>query len=141
MTWFRGRIPAGLPAALVVIAMAGCSVSSTSSPTSPATSATSSDTPTAAASATAPAAGTLVIVGRIVTMAEPPVAEALLIDDGTVVAVGTRNEVLALAGDDVPVITSARTPPIPDSSTPTPTGWATATTTVSIRRPRPCKPR
>ncbi|MBA2634392.1 MAG: amidohydrolase family protein [Chloroflexi bacterium] len=36
-------------------------------------------------------------------MNEPPVAEALFIEDGTVVAVGTRAEVLALAGDDVPV--------------------------------------
>ena len=37
-------------------------------------------------------------------MDEPPVAEALLIEDGTVTAVGTRDEVLALAGDEVPVI-------------------------------------
>ena len=46
----------------------------------------------------------LVIVGRIVTMDDPPIAEALLIEDGTVAAVGTRDEVLALAGDEVPVI-------------------------------------
>ena len=37
-------------------------------------------------------------------MSEPPVAEALLIEDGTVTAVGTRDEVLALAGDKVPVM-------------------------------------
>ena len=37
-------------------------------------------------------------------MDEPPIAEALFIEDGTVVAVGTRDEVLALAGDQVPVI-------------------------------------
>ena len=37
-------------------------------------------------------------------MDEPPVAEALLIEDGTVAAVGTREEVLASAGDDVPVV-------------------------------------
>jgi predicted amidohydrolase YtcJ len=43
-------------------------------------------------------------VGRIVTMAEPPEAEALFIDNGTVAAVGARDEVLALAGDQVPVI-------------------------------------
>ena len=49
-------------------------------------------------------AGSLVLVGRIVTMDEPPIAEALLVEDGTVAAVGTRDEVLALAGDDVPVI-------------------------------------
>ncbi len=37
-------------------------------------------------------------------MAEPAIAEALLIEDGTVTAVGTRAEVLALAGDRVPVM-------------------------------------
>jgi predicted amidohydrolase YtcJ len=38
------------------------------------------------------------------TMDEPAIAEALLIQDGTVTAVGTRDEVLARAGDSVPVI-------------------------------------
>ena len=37
-------------------------------------------------------------------MDDPPVAEALLIEDGTVAAVGTRDEVVALAGDQEPVI-------------------------------------
>ena len=37
-------------------------------------------------------------------MDEPPVAEALLIDGGTVAAVGPRDEVVALACDGVPVI-------------------------------------
>ena len=37
-------------------------------------------------------------------MDEPPVAEALLIEDGTVIAVGTRDEVLTLAGERVPVM-------------------------------------
>ena len=37
-------------------------------------------------------------------MDDPPVAEALLIEDGLVRAVGVRDEVLALAGEDVPVI-------------------------------------
>ena len=61
----------------------------------------------AAPSATASSAtgrGSIVIVGRIVTMDEPPIAEALFIEDGTVVAVGTRDEVLARADDQVPVI-------------------------------------
>jgi hypothetical protein len=34
----------------------------------------------------------------------PPIAEALLIEEGTVTAVGPRDEVLALAGDQVPVV-------------------------------------
>jgi len=37
-------------------------------------------------------------------MDQPAVAEALLIEDGTVAAVGTRDEVLALAGVGVPII-------------------------------------
>jgi predicted amidohydrolase YtcJ len=45
-----------------------------------------------------------VLVGRIVTMGEPAEAEALFIEDGMVAAVGARDEVLALAGDQVPVI-------------------------------------
>jgi predicted amidohydrolase YtcJ len=53
---------------------------------------------------TAPQTGSVVIVGRIVTLDDPPVAEALLIEDGTVTAVGTRDKVLAIAGDDVPVV-------------------------------------
>ncbi len=48
--------------------------------------------------------GSLVIVGRIVTMDDPPVVEALLIEDGSVTAIGSRDEVLASAGDEVPVI-------------------------------------
>jgi predicted amidohydrolase YtcJ len=46
----------------------------------------------------------LVIVGRIVTMDEPAEAEALLIEDGSVTAIGSRDEVLAQAGDEMPVI-------------------------------------
>ena len=37
-------------------------------------------------------------------MDDPAVAEALLIEDGLVAKVGSRDDVLALAGDDVPVI-------------------------------------
>ena len=100
-TWLRAR----LPTALVLIAFAtGCGPSSAGSPAPSASAASASPAPSAAAGSTAPDAGSLVIVGRIVTMAEPPVAEALLIEGGTVTAVGTRDEVLALAGDQVPVL-------------------------------------
>ena len=44
------------------------------------------------------------MVGRIVTMDEPAIAEALLIEAGVVTRVGTREDVLAQAGDGVPVI-------------------------------------
>jgi predicted amidohydrolase YtcJ len=63
----------------------------------------SSSSSSPSASATAPA-GSLVIVGRIMTMDEPAEAEALFIENGTVTAVGTRDAVLALAGDEVPII-------------------------------------
>jgi predicted amidohydrolase YtcJ len=49
-------------------------------------------------------AGSVMLVGRIVTMAEPAVAEALLIEDGVVTAVGARDEMVASAGEEVPVI-------------------------------------
>jgi predicted amidohydrolase YtcJ len=45
-----------------------------------------------------------VLVGRIVTMDDPPVAEALLIRDGIVAAVGTLADVSAQAGDQEPII-------------------------------------
>ena len=77
--------------------VAGCAPSTTAPPS-----------PSASGTASAIRTGSLVIVGRIVTMDEPPVAEALLIQDGTVAAVGTRNEVLALAGDQVPIIDIAQ---------------------------------
>ena len=94
-----------LSAAVVVLALAtGCSPSSTTSPSSPTSSASGPHATAAAPSLPAPETGSLVIVGRIVTMDEPSVAEALLIEDGVVAAVGTRDEVMALAGDQVPVI-------------------------------------
>lgn len=82
--------------------LAGCVPNATSSgSTSPSGAATD---PSAVASAPSAQTGSLVVVGRIVTMDDPPVAEAVLIEDGTVTAVGTRNHVLALAGDRVPVV-------------------------------------
>jgi len=90
------RLVVGLVAALLA---SGCATSATASPSPSASN--------AAPSATASPAtgwGSIVIVGRIVTMDEPPIAEAVFIEDGTVVAVGTRDEVLARADDQVPVI-------------------------------------
>ncbi len=60
--------------------------------------------PTAATSASPQGSGSLVVVGRIVTMDEPPIAEALLIEDGKVTALGARDEVLGVAGGQVPVV-------------------------------------
>ena len=94
-----GRRFSLLSAALVAFALvSGCAPSSPITPPPP----SSASSPSA--SSAAASSGSLVLVGRIVTMDEPPVAEALLIEDGTVAAVGTRAEVVALAGDQVPVI-------------------------------------
>ena len=126
MTGLRSSI---VVAVVVLTAIAACSPGTTRrhhrrrrrrpTPQAPPTTARARDT------------GSLVIVGRIVTMDDPPVAEALLIEDGTVTAVGTRDEVLALAGDEVPVMDIGENVAYPDSSMPTPTGSATASTTTS----------
>lgn len=103
------RLPATVVAVLVALALAfvGCnpaSVGPTPTSSSGPSPAVGSASPIAAVSARPPQSGSLVIVGRIVTMDDPPVAEALLIEDGIVAAVGTMDEVLGAAGDDVPVM-------------------------------------
>ena len=104
MTTSRRRF-GSLSAALVALALVtGCSPSSISSPSSPTSTASGSPETFAAPSLSAAGKGSLVIVGRIITMDDPPIAEALLIEDGTVAAVGTRDEVMAVAGEQVPVI-------------------------------------
>ena len=92
--------PARVVVALVAALLAsGCGTSAAGSPSPPA-----SDAAPSATASQPTGLGRGVIVGRIVTMDEPQVAEALLIEDGLVTAVGTRDEVVALAGEGVPVI-------------------------------------
>ena len=89
--------------ALVLVAAIGfaaCDPSGTASPSPSASTSPSS----AAPSPSVPESGRLILVGRIVTMDEPAIAEAILIEDGRVTAVGTRDEVLALADDQTRVI-------------------------------------
>ncbi len=94
-----------MSAALFVLALVtGCVFAGTSSPTSPSCSEDQAPAPTTTAGATRSEGGDLVIVGRIVTMDEPAVAEALLIEEGLVTCAGTRDEVMAVAGEDVPVV-------------------------------------
>ncbi len=92
-------------AVLAVAALAiGCGPSAVSSPspsTVPASAPSTSVVPTAAIGS---GRGSLVLLGQIVTMNEPATAEALLIEDGRVTALGARDEVLALAPDDLPVV-------------------------------------
>jgi predicted amidohydrolase YtcJ len=87
--------------AIVLTAVAGCTPATASSP-SPSSDGSASSSPVAAGSRSR--TGSVVILGRIVTRADPPVAEALFIDDGVVAAVGTKDDVLAAAGDQVPVV-------------------------------------
>ena len=84
---------------VAVMAAGGCAPGTSTAPSSSASGA--APEPSAAASTTAPGTGSVVIVGRIVTMDEPPIAEAVLIENGTVTAAGSRAEVLAIARDDV----------------------------------------
>ena len=91
-------------AALLVAALAlGCAPNPTASnPSTNAPAGSVSPAPTATTAASRN--GSLVIVGRILTMDDPSTAEALYIEDGVVRAVGEREDVLLAAGDAVPVI-------------------------------------
>jgi predicted amidohydrolase YtcJ len=86
---------------LMVTAVGGCSPTGSSSP-SP--SAAPAEAATPAPSGTGTGGAPLVILGRIITMGATPVAEAILFEDGVVVSVGSRDEVLARAGDDAQIM-------------------------------------
>ena len=95
-------VAARLLVLIVTAGATGCNpapMASSSAPTSSPSAATSTG-PAASASSVR----SLVIVGRIVTLDEPSVAEALLIEGGTVTAVGDRDEVLARAGEQALVV-------------------------------------
>ncbi len=91
-------------AALSVLALAsGCVLAGTTS-TPSLSCPVAAPAPTDASRPARSTGGDLVILGRIITMDEPAEAEALLIEHGLVRCVGVRDEVLALAGEDVPVV-------------------------------------
>jgi len=91
-------------AAILLVLVAGCGQAGRDPSASSAPPACDSQTAGATSSTTNLGPGDLVIVGRIVTMDEPPIAEAILIEDGSVVASGTRDDVLARACGDTPVM-------------------------------------
>ena len=99
-----GRFRSASSALIVLAFVTGCALRSASSPASPSCPATEATPPTAVAGPTGAEGGDLVIVGRVVTMGDPPTAEALLIEAGLVTCVGTRDTVLALADEEVPVV-------------------------------------
>ncbi|TAK01269.1 MAG: hypothetical protein EPO36_05850 [Chloroflexota bacterium] len=94
------RVRLWLASPLVVVAIAGCGPAAMASPlTNPVAPPSRERTPSSPADAEA-----VVLVGRIVTVDDPPLAEALLIDNGKVAAVGTREDVLARAGDQAQIV-------------------------------------
>ena len=110
----RAAAPAALPshagalrrlgsAAVVLALLSGCVFADASAPTSEGCSAEGGPAPNATHSRGSGGAD-LVIVGRIVTMNDPPIVEALLIEEGRVACVGARDEVLARAGQETPVL-------------------------------------
>ena len=98
--YVRPALRRRLASALVVVAIAGCGPAASTSPAG-----TPVAPPSPELASSSPADGeAVVLVGRIVTMDKPPVAEALLIDHGEVIAVGTREDVLALAGGQAQIL-------------------------------------
>lgn len=95
-----GRFRSMSSALVVFVFVTGCQPGTGSSPTSPSCPGSEAATPTEESSDR----GDLVIVGRIVTMADPPIAEALLIEAGLVTCVGALDEVMAVASEGVPIV-------------------------------------
>jgi predicted amidohydrolase YtcJ len=85
---------------MVVVAIAGCVPAASASPAS-APVATTNTLPTVSSTADAE---TVVLVGTIVTLDDPPRAEAIAYEDGEVVAAGSRDDILAVAGDQARII-------------------------------------
>jgi predicted amidohydrolase YtcJ len=97
------RVSDRLVSLLLVVAIAACGSGATDPPAGDPVA-----TPNTDRTPSSPAHGEAVIlVGRIVTMDDPPVVEALLIEDGKVTAVGTRDHVLA-AGDRARIVELGR---------------------------------
>jgi predicted amidohydrolase YtcJ len=97
-----GRVFRRMAAAVFTLAVASCGVAEMGSPASPPCTAAAPDNVTPGAPVSE--GGDLVLVGRIMTMDDPRIAEALLIEAGLVRCVGAEDEVLALAGEDVRVL-------------------------------------
>jgi predicted amidohydrolase YtcJ len=87
--------------ALILVALVGLAACWPNGSASPST---ASAPPSVSPSGSASGSGSVVLVGRIVTMDEPAEAEAVLIEDGVVTAISSRDEVLALADDQTKVI-------------------------------------
>jgi len=92
-------------AVLVALAVAvSCTGGGASAPASLSCIGGASSASADAATAEESGGGSVVILGRIVTMNDPPIAEGLLIEEGRVACVGSRDEMLARAGQGTPVL-------------------------------------
>lgn len=92
------------PLLLTLALVLGCQPAATTAPSAPAGSASGSTEPTSAPSPVSGQSGSVVVLGRVMTMADPPIAEALFIENGIVAGIGRKADVLAMAGPDMPVI-------------------------------------
>jgi len=99
----RTKVGPWAPAVVLLALLAGCVLAGTTSPTPPSCPG-DVPAPSITAGPSSTEQGDLVVVGRIVTMDEPAEAEALLIEAGVVTCVGTRAEVLEIAGEEIPVV-------------------------------------
>ncbi len=99
----RGRVGAAAGTIIVLALVSGCTGPGPDR-TAPSSCAPGNVPASPASCPASPGGDDLLVVGRIVTMDEPPIAEALLLDDGVVRCVGTRDEVTQCAGGDVPVL-------------------------------------
>jgi predicted amidohydrolase YtcJ len=104
MTAFSKGLRSLAAAAVLIALITSCSIGGGSSPTSVSCPAEASPVSPSAKTGSEAQRGSLVIVGRIMTMDEPAEAEALLIEAGLVTCVGTRAEVLEIAGEEIPVV-------------------------------------
>lgn len=87
-------IASGSTIVLLLVVITGCALPGT----------TSTTWPTCSAGRAGSQGGDLVITGRILTMDDPPIADALLIEGGVVTCVGTSQGVRAMAGEEVRVV-------------------------------------
>jgi predicted amidohydrolase YtcJ len=100
----RGRVLSMSSAVVVLVLVTGCQFGTTSTPPSSSCAASEAAAPTAGAGVSDSDGGDLVIVGRIQTMDDPPIADALLIQGGLVTCVGTRDQAVERADEEVPVV-------------------------------------
>jgi predicted amidohydrolase YtcJ len=95
----RRAVVLAVPVLVALIGFSACDSSGTPGPLPTATAPAS-----VAPSPSEPGSGRVILLGQIVTMDDPAVADAIAIENGLLTAIGARDEVLALADDQTRVI-------------------------------------